>query len=811
MSCQILYLFDLDQCIPLEEKLESETLEFCISQIKDVCSRILSSASHLDGPNMEHRNTVHFSFKFYSSTGYFLVLDNHGGGGVKFADFHEDTFDTMETALSDRFESLLQTSKTNSFKAEDLKHHISDKASVGQHKCHAINLQKALEEIAVLFNWDRPLIHSPVKNQGRKAVNNANNAIYIFTKLPRTKEELGLFLGKPNTKRQFNHRDIQDRAFASKAILNILKGDAGVSINIIDTDTLRMQSETTAEDCAAVKSLFKKCLSAYKGNIIPFSAFSSDSCVSHRENPYSALMVANSYFEQSTGDKLPATTVKSSEVKLHWKNTTLSILCSESDVKEITIEKVVKNVCFQALKLLDLTQNTYLLLSGQHSVKRLCHFLIVTQSSALVNCDGQSGVLKAIDESHLSMEISQDNYSSSLLSAFAFTQEPENSIQQCFKLSTKLKLPSRKSLDDGEIEIRKEFFRGSFFESSYVPETLQPFKSLIQDIRTEAEDTDEELMESLRRSYLPKHLTKHPLNRKTSEESSETLTDNKNVKSKTKAKGRGAELLRLGSKTMADLRRNSSTEEIKSEPLISTVSSTSVNPVLEDWTNKFRSGIEHLKDCHDHGMLVKKLNELQIELLLTQDQSQVNMGLVAFAKTVVTSIGQFVLANQNSSKFTLEEMMEEFFLVDPNTVGKRKGSKDVRIRCHKLQILFRMEVSRVMPQQELRNKYLDQILVHLRQISIWDSANEMFTFLQEILTNNYINDQPEVLLSVYEELNHPAPECLRALFSPSKMSDIFRYLFSCLYYISYIEVNLVDRSHTYLVISNFFATFVVKV
>ena len=86
MSRQILYLFDLDQCIPLEEKLESETLECCISQVKDVCSRILSSASHLDGPNMEHRNTAHFSFKFYSSTGYFLVPDNHGegGGGVKF-------------------------------------------------------------------------------------------------------------------------------------------------------------------------------------------------------------------------------------------------------------------------------------------------------------------------------------------------------------------------------------------------------------------------------------------------------------------------------------------------------------------------------------------------------------------------------------------------------------------------------------------------------------------------------------------------------------------------------------------------------
>ena len=141
--------------------------------------------------------------------------------------------------------------------------------------------------------------------------------------------------------------------------------------------------------------------------------------------------------------------------------------------------------------------------------------------------------------------------------------------------------------------------------------------------------------------------------------------------------------------------------------------------------------------------------------------------------TVVNAIGRFVLKSTKSG-LNLEDMMEEFFLVDPITIANRKGTKDVRVRDHKLQVLFRVEVSWLMPQQELRTKYLGQILEHLRKISIWGSPNEMSTFLQEILTGNYANDQPDLLLSLYDELNQPVPNCLRALFSPSKLSDMSR-------------------------------------
>ena len=144
---------------------------------------------------------------------------------------------------------------------------------------------------------------------------------------------------------------------------------------------------------------------------------------------------------------------------------------------------------------------------------------------------------------------------------------------------------------------------------------------------------------------------------------------------------------------------------------------------------------------------IVKNTKLQYEILLENGDAKGNLSLVAFAKTVVSQILTFLRNSHKKSKTkssSLEEMMNEYFLVDSNTVGKRKGSKDVRIRDHKLQILFRMEVSWLAPQQDIQKSYLEEILVHLRQISIWDSPNEMLSFMQEILAIIYVNDQPEV-------------------------------------------------------------------
>ena len=67
MSSQIVFLFDLDQCLPLEQDLSRENVEHLTSKLSDVVLKILNSSCQVDGPNGELQNLAHFSFRFYSS------------------------------------------------------------------------------------------------------------------------------------------------------------------------------------------------------------------------------------------------------------------------------------------------------------------------------------------------------------------------------------------------------------------------------------------------------------------------------------------------------------------------------------------------------------------------------------------------------------------------------------------------------------------------------------------------------------------------------------------------------------------------
>ena len=191
-----------------------------------------------------------------------------------------------------------------------------------------------------------------------------------------------------------------------------------------------------------------------------------------------------------------------------------------------------------------------------------------------------------------------------------------------------------------------------------------------------------------------------------------------------------------------------------------------LKPELEEWKRKVQGQLEDLNDDSEAGML-KTLTKLQYEILLENGDVKGDISLVAFAKTVVSQILTFL--RRSHKKAILEEMMNKYFLVDAYTVSKRKGSDDVTARDHKLQILFRMEVSWLAPQQDLQKSYLEEILVHLRQISIWDSPNEMLSFMQEILAIIYVNDQPEVDIK----------EICRVLWFQLQVCHLFR---SCMRY-----------------------------
>lgn len=731
MSSQIVFLFDLDQCLPLEKGLNCDDLEFLSAKVKDVCLKILTSSSHLDGPNGELKNVAHFSFRFYSSTEYFMVPDQHDGN---FKELSDETFDSLDSALSDRFEALLQTSKTNSFDPNGLLQHMS---ATG-HKAQYLTLQKALEEIAILYNWDRPLMHSPVKMNGK---NNCLNAVYVFTKLPNSNEELCQFMGKPKMKRRFGHKDIYDRVFnTNRSVINIFKGDALININIVDTAQFR-EVKYLAEDYFRVKNEFKKCLFQLHGNVIPIEAFRSKNCVKNYQTPHPTSAILSAYSELTKDQSKSKFTI---EISL--KSSRLKLNCSESIEEDFfTLVKFVKirSTFFSSY------QKSLLLWPSESNVFALSHFMIKQGFAAILRTeDKKMAILTVQEESLFTLNIAKKSVVSLLFDEIQSAPASSVDLQNLFKE----KQVKRRNSGGAPVS----FFKGSIFESSTLSDSA-PFSKYISRMK-QVKTTETELMLDLKKSYLPHRIEKAEqiaIRRKTSSE--ESVSSNKS----TKSRSRGAELMRLGSKN-AELRRNSHEEFKEGKSVIVKPSGNGDDSSKESWKGKFLARLANTGQSGDDKSLLAKLIDIQLEML---DHGE-NTALVAFAQVVSSQLLE--QANRVKTECSFDDLISQNFLVDPCVVSKRKPNKNVRIRDHKLQVLFRIEFHFFLPNQERQQQVEEGMLAHLRQISIWDSPNEMLTFLQEIITHFYINRQPELLCFLYEELNQPPPPGLSALFSPFK-------------------------------------------
>ena len=102
----------------------------------------------------------------------------------------------------------------------------------------------------------------------------------------------------------------------------------------------------------------------------------------------------------------------------------------------------------------------------------------------------------------------------------------------------------------------------------------------------------------------------------------------------------------------------------------------------------------------------------------------------------------------------IEDVIEDNFLVDTQTIGSRKTSLVTanRVRDHKLQVLYRMEIHWLLASQEKQRRIESGILAHLRQVSIWETETsgpeEMAKFMNECVTRNYINHSSDLLVSL---------------------------------------------------------------
>ena len=102
-----------------------------------------------------------------------------------------DSYEELSDTLSDHFERVVASEggggAATSFSADTLERHYeaavaSERGRARPRASESENLAKALQEIAVLYDWDRPNLHSPVKSS--RTQKSVRNVIAVFTKVP---------------------------------------------------------------------------------------------------------------------------------------------------------------------------------------------------------------------------------------------------------------------------------------------------------------------------------------------------------------------------------------------------------------------------------------------------------------------------------------------------------------------------------------------------------------------------------------------------------------------------------------------------
>ncbi|CAB4056482.1 unnamed protein product [Lepeophtheirus salmonis] len=232
---------------------------------------------------------------------------------------------------------------------------------------------------------------------------------------------------------------------------------------------------------------------------------------------------------------------------------------------------------------------------------------------------------------------------------------------------------------------------------------------------------------------------------------------------------RGAELLRLGNQKYAENKKRRS--QIKSSKNSTESFSFPFNDLRTARRTAFEKEMrksfenEEVIQC---SQILAMLIEFQIEAINNGD----DVSMSALAEITISSLLKH-LQSTGQIKANLVNLVADNFLVDPLSISRRKTSLKMpkRLRDHKLQVLYRMELHWLLPSADDQEKFENEILIHLRQISIWGSPEDMVTFLNEVLTPVYIDRQPELLCSLYDELNQPKADALRGIFSPSAKSD----------------------------------------
>ena len=98
---------------------------------------------------------------------------------------------------------------------------------------------KVLDEVSVLYTWDRPALFSPLKSV-RKSDLRLGNTVFLVTRLPSTMADIPAFLGvdKPEVK----PKHVMESLLSKRATAQFT-GELNISLHILNTRADHCQEE----------------------------------------------------------------------------------------------------------------------------------------------------------------------------------------------------------------------------------------------------------------------------------------------------------------------------------------------------------------------------------------------------------------------------------------------------------------------------------------------------------------------------------------------------------------------------------------
>ena len=106
---------------------------------------------------------------------------------------------------------------------------------------------KVLDEVSVLYTWDRPALFSPIKS-ARKTDLRLGNTVFLVTRLPATLEDSQTFLGVAQPKLKPKH---VIESLLSKRATAQFTGELNISLHVLNTRSDHCQEEVVQVSLSA--------------------------------------------------------------------------------------------------------------------------------------------------------------------------------------------------------------------------------------------------------------------------------------------------------------------------------------------------------------------------------------------------------------------------------------------------------------------------------------------------------------------------------------------------------------------------------